>query len=241
MKASFIEYKVEDSAARMNEILKTGDVSYEEVDSIPSRERLTFTNGFYVKCTALFVDIRKSSDLPTKHTPPKLARLYRAYLSETVALINGNIDCAEVNIVGDSVSGIFDTPFQVDVNHVFRTAYYLASLNNIMNYKFAKNGISEITIGIGIAYGRALMIKAGYSGSGINDVVWMGDVVNEASNLCKYANQTWTDREIMVSNDIYSNLTDTNKGLLHHNGLRGCYHGNVVSIDMEKWQGENCT
>ncbi|MBT2794786.1 hypothetical protein [Paraburkholderia strydomiana] len=28
------------------------------------------------------------------------------------------------------------------------------------------------------------MIKSGYSGSGLNEVVWMGDVVNHTSNLC---------------------------------------------------------
>lgn len=28
------------------------------------------------------------------------------------------------------------------------------------------------------------MIKAGYSGSTINDVVWMGEVVNVAAKLC---------------------------------------------------------
>jgi class 3 adenylate cyclase len=40
-----------------------------------------------------------------------------------------------------------------------------------------------IRSGIGMSYGRALMIKAGFNGSGINDVVYMGDVVNRASKL----------------------------------------------------------
>ena len=39
------------------------------------------------------------------------------------------------------------------------------------------------------------MVQAGYSGSGLNEVVWMGDVVNEASNLCGYALENiWAEK-----------------------------------------------
>jgi class 3 adenylate cyclase len=228
MESNHCEYKYLDSFARIGDILGTKDIVYEELSSIPSRDKLTFTNGFYVKCTALFVDIRGSSQLPDKHRRPKLAKLYRAYISEVVACMNGNVNCAEVNIVGDSVWGVFDTPYKRDIDSVFLTAAIISFLIDELNCKFKTNGISEITVGIGIAYGTALMIKAGYSGSRINDVVWMGDVVNEASNLCSYANQTSKDSEIMISNTFYSNLNDDNCKLLTKNYVRDCYHGNVV-------------
>lgn len=54
---------------------------------------------------------------------------------------------------------------------------------NVLNYELGKRGIGPISVGIGVDYGRALMITAGYSGSGINDVVYMGDVVNRAAKL----------------------------------------------------------
>lgn len=28
------------------------------------------------------------------------------------------------------------------------------------------------------------MVQAGYAGSGLNDVIWMGDVVNYACHIC---------------------------------------------------------
>ncbi len=40
-------------------------------------------------------------------------------------------------------------------------------------------------------YGRVLMIKAGFAGSGINDVVYMGDVVNRAAHLAHKAGRGW--------------------------------------------------
>lgn len=84
-------------------------------------------------------------------------------------------------------------------------------------------------------YGRALMIKSGYNGSSINDVVWMGDVVNYASELCRHGNRDWNDYEIMTSGVIYDNLNDHNKDLLSWNSERNCYHGNVINTGLSNW------
>ena len=240
METKYIKFDYDKSSERMDKIIQESDNSFEELNEIPSRSALTFTNGYYVNCSALFVDIRGSSELPNKHTRPKLAKLYRVYISEIVALINSYIECSEVNIAGDCVWGVFNTPNKSDINSVFSCAYSIASLINIMNYKFNKKGIEKITIGIGMAYGRALMIKAGYSGSTINDIVWMGDVVNEASKLCSYGNKTWSERQIMVQYDFYSNLNEHNQKLLEWNSSHSCYHGNVINTTMENWYNENC-
>lgn len=240
LKSNYIEYKLEDSVARIDEIISANVSSYEERDSIPSRDELTFTNGFYVYCSALFVDIRKSSELTDFHKNRVLAKLYRAYISEVIAVMNDNPNCSEIDVVGDCVSGVFDTPKQLDVNNAFATAFSISSLIDIMNYKFRKNKMKEITVGIGLAYGRALMIKTGYKGSGINEVAWMGDVVNEASKLASYGNRESYDKEIMVSSVIYQNLNDHNKGLLEWNSFRKCYHGNVINSGLNKWYNENC-
>lgn len=240
MKGKFISYDYLKSIERIDEIITSSDNSFEEVNEIPSIDELTFTNGYYVNCSAMFVDIRDSSELPRKHTRPKLAKLYRAYISEVIAIMLGNPDCAEAFIVGDCVAGIFNSPYQSNINRVFSTAAQISSLMDIMNYRFKQHGISEITIGIGLSYGRALMIKAGFKGSSINDIVWMGDVVNEASKLASYGNETYSDREIIVSDIFYSNLNDDNKKLLTRNYSRNCYHGNVVYKIMNDWYKEHC-
>ena len=163
-------------------------------------------------------------------------------MSECVAVINASEECREVNIHGDAVWGVFNTPYKDDINATFSVAARLSSVVDILNCRYAKktSNIKPITVGIGVAYGRALMIKAGYNGSGINDVVWMGDVVNQASNLCGHGNASYGDREIMVSNVFYGNLNDHNQGLLEKNYSHDCYHGNVVNTAMNDWVKENC-
>lgn len=240
MKTNYIAYDHIKSFNRIEDIIAASDNSFEELNEIPSRDKLTYTNGFYVNCSALFVDIRGSSQLPEKHTRPKLAKLYRVFLSEIVAVMNGNNICAEVNIEGDCVSGIFNTSLKQEINEVFNTAARISSLIKVMNYKFEKNDIEQIEVGIGLSYGRALMIKAGYNGSGINDLVWMGEVVNEASELASYGNQTRSDMETMVSNIFYGNLNEPYQELLVRNYSRNCYNGNIICTEMNEWYQENC-
>lgn len=240
MKSNHNSYDFEKSRDRIDRILDSSDKSYEEVNSIPSRDKLTFTNGFYVNCTSMFVDIRGSSSFAEKYRRPTLAKIYRSYISEVVAVINGNLNCSEINIEGDCVWGIFDTPKKSDIDYVFSTAAEVSSIVKTLNCKYKKVKIDPISIGIGLDYGRALMIKAGYSGSGLNEVVWMGEVVNSASKLCSYGNKSYFDYELMASGVIQNNLNDYNKGLLSWNSNRSCYHGSIVNTVMEEWYEENC-
>ncbi|MCB8980147.1 MAG: adenylate/guanylate cyclase domain-containing protein [Ardenticatenaceae bacterium] len=240
MQSQYKPYDYLESFSRIDEILSANSASFEELNSIPSREKLTFTNGYYVMCSAVWVDIRDSSSLPDYHKRPTLAKLYRAYLSEVVAIINGNIDCAEINIIGDGVSAIFDTKYKADIESVFRVGYEIVSLNRVLNYKLRKRDIREIKIGVGMSYGRALMVKAGYKGSKINDVVWMGDVLNSAAKLSNFANKTFSDGPIMVSESIYMNLDEHSQSFLKYNYTRQCYHGNVIHTGMEEWYQANC-
>lgn len=241
MEGNYISYDYLRTIERVNEIIIASDNSFEEVNVIPSRDKLTFTNGNYVYCSVVVIDIRDSSLLPEKHNRPKLAKLYRSYISEIVAVMNGNSKCSEVFIEGDGVIGVFNSPFKSDIDNVFSTAAQLSSVIDIINCLFKKHDIEQISVGIGVSYGRALMIKAGYKGSGINEVVWLGDVINESSRLAGYGNSKWIDGELMVSNVFYSNLNEQNQNLLSWNSQRNCYHGNVINIRMNNWHEENCT
>ena len=135
MKATNKQYNFQRSIERIDVILSENDSHFEEKDSIASRSDLTFTNGFYVKCTALFVDIIDSSLLTTKQRRPVLAKIYRSFISEMVALMNGHDSCREVNINGDCVWCVCDTPYRDDIDGVFSLAAQVCSLVDILNYK----------------------------------------------------------------------------------------------------------
>lgn len=242
MDSNYKGYNYISSFSRIDDILALSQANYEEVKELPDRDRLTYTNGFYAYCTALFVDIRDSSKLPDLYKRPALAKLYRAYISEMVAIMNGDEQAREINIVGDCVWGVFNTPLKTHINEVFSTAARANSLVKVLNYKLQKAGYSTpIKVGIGMEYGRALMIKAGYNGSGIADVVYMGDVVNHAAKLASQGSNGYGVPPIMIGDVFAGNLNEDNTKLVTKDWTRGCYTANVVNIAMNDWYEENCT
>lgn len=98
-----IFYNVEKSSERMDDILNSDNSNFADKDSIPLRSDMTFKNGYYVNVTAIFIDIVGSSDMTDKHKRPTLAKMYRAFLSECVAIMNAEDNCKEISINGDCV------------------------------------------------------------------------------------------------------------------------------------------
>lgn len=240
MDSNYRQYDHVASAKRIDEILAQPRGNFEEVAKLPDRDSLTYTNGFYAYCSAMFVDLRDSSKLPGLYNRPALAKLYRAYISELVAICNSSTGAREINIVGDCVWAVYNTPKKPDIDIVFGLACKANSLVKVLNYKLAAaNYKTPIRAGIGLSYGRALMIKAGYNGSGISDVVYMGDVVNAAAKLASQGSRDY-EPPLMADRVFRQNLNERNQGFMKHNAALGCYSGNVISRAMENWYKQNC-
>ncbi|TWT08204.1 adenylate/guanylate cyclase domain-containing protein [Planococcus sp. CPCC 101016] len=240
MKNNYKFYDFEESEKRLTEILDSSS-SFEELDHIPSSDKLTFINGYYINCTSVFVDLRDSSKLPDIHQNRVLAKIYRAYISEIVAIMNGYSECREIDIVGDCVSGIFETPKTSNIRNILGMIATINSLIQVLNYKLEKRSYSSIKVGIGVSYGRVLMIKAGYKGSSINEVVYMGEAVNQASKMCGLANKV-VNSPIVLTPTFHLNLTEEQQGWF----TRGWntlgrfsdpeyYHGTVINTLIEEW------
>lgn len=109
---------------------------------------------------------------------------------------------------------------------------------DILNWRLRKQSYSEIAVGIGLSWGQALMVKAGYKNSGINNIVYMGTVVNEAAKLCSYGNREYLAKELHLSDDFYGNLNAENQKLCTRDYNKACYSSNIVNTAMDKWLTE---
>lgn len=241
MQANYKAYDFEKSRDRIDDILNSSDNNYEDKTEIPNRDSLTFTNGYYIFCSAIFIDMRGSKEFSKKHTRPVTAKIYRSYISELVAVLNGNTRLREIYIEGDCVWGIFNSPLKSDIDSIFSTAAQAASIIDTLNVKLRKKKYSEITVGIACHDADVLMIKAGYNGSGINEVTWIGKLVGETADLCSKANR-WNSKRTLYSKTFYDNLTDENKkriDWLNWNYSYECYEGNTIMTGMNDWVQEN--
>jgi len=246
MQTNYQLYDFEKSLQRIDEILNSSNDNYKEVDYIPSESQLTFTNGFYVNATSLFVDLRDSTNLSQNHKRPVLAKIFKIFISEVIAIMNANKNCKYIHIDGDCVSGVYDTYYQQDIASVLDDAININTLIKILSCKFKKKDYSEIRAGIGIDYGRLLFIKTGFKGSGLNDVAWMGNALNISAKLSGIGGKNSTS-PIVMSEVVFNNIKDLNnnfedwfiKGYNYNLNLQ-YYHGDVINKAMYSWYEKNC-
>ncbi len=246
MQTNFQEYNFERSLNRIDEILNSSDYDYKELDYIPSESQLTYDNGFYVNATSLFVDLRDSTKLSKTHKRPVLAKIYRSFISEVIAIMNGNNRCKYIHIDGDCVSGVYDTPYKKDVESVLDDAAMINTLVNILSCKFEKKGYSSIKAGIGMHYGRLLFIKTGFKGSGLNGIAWMGEALNISAKLSGLGAKNGIS-PIVMSEVVFDNIKEFNEKYNEwfsynsdYNLNISYYHGNVINIHMNEWYKHNC-
>jgi class 3 adenylate cyclase len=202
-------------------------LTYPERDTIPKESSLTYDNGFYVNVVAIYTDIVGSSKLLDGHKRPTLARLYREFISKAIEKSYGNSQY--ITIQGDCVGAVFNVTQEKDMNFLFNIALSIDSMQRELADKYRKQSIN-FGAGIGMAYGRALMIKAGLKGSGINDILWIGDVVNHACHFCNAAGRNGYGN-LIISDRVYNKLNSKNKENLSRISVDGlvCYERGRLS------------
>lgn len=228
-----IEYDFDASMARLDAILASSNKNYIELDYIPARSFFTYENGVNTKAIALFIDIIGSSKLTQSHTRPVISKIYRSFISECTAILNSEDICEEINIHGDCVWGVFDADDNENYGTVFHVAARLNSLIGHLNSKLSFYGYKNIQAGIGIADGNVLIVKAGYAGSSLNDLIWMGDAINQASHLANVAGRNGL-KPILLTGGVAYRLNKHRQSLIFPlSSSSSIFSGDFIATEME--------
>ncbi|WP_298772478.1 adenylate/guanylate cyclase domain-containing protein [uncultured Fibrobacter sp.] len=226
-----IDYDFISSIKRIDAILSSSDTDYSSVDYIPARSSFSYENGVYTKAIALFIDIIGSSNLTSSHTKPVIAKIYRSFISECTAILNAEEICEEININGDCVWGVFNAGENANYGVVFHVAARLNSLIDCLNEMMDLHGYKNIQAGIGIADGNVLIVKAGYPGSALNDLIWMGDAINLACHLASEAGRNGLE-PILMTKSIVCRVNRRRQSLVLPTKNSNIYSGNFVATEM---------
>lgn len=233
-------YNYRDGRSNIINILKT-ETDVIKSSGIPKDDSsFTYKNAYLTWASAIFIDIKDSSTLfNTKDE--KLARLMRAFTSEIISIFQGLDNYRQIGIRGDCVYAIYDTIYQKDICDVFRIAYELNTFMKMFNKIIVEYGYSPITAGIGLGCDEELIIKAGKTGTGINDKIWIGKAVVDASNLSGEANRNGIDPIAMSSvfYDIIINIlveeNEKYKEWIKYSYTKKCYHCNIIQTGFNDW------
>lgn len=85
-------------------------------------------------------------------------------------------------------------------------SFYINTFIKLLNLKIENlTDLKPITVGIGVASSEITVIKSGRKYKGINDKIWIGDAVVEASHLSNIANRQG-NKPIIFSKICYDNF-----------------------------------
>ena len=154
--------------------------------------------------TVLFSDIRSFTSLAERIAPTALSQFLQEYFNEmadAVFATDGIVD----KYIGDSIMAFWGAPIeQIDqADRAVKTALDMMGRISKFKDKWAKNGYSQVDIGIGINLGVAAI---GNFGSAKRfDYTVIGDTVNAASRL-ESLNKDYHSN-ILISDSVRSQLT----------------------------------
>lgn len=233
-------YNFRNSKANIINILKT-KTPIEETKEIPVDQEFTYKNAIRCFTSAIFVDIKNSTEL-FKNQDEKLARLLRAFTSEIITIFQDFDKYNQIGIRGDCVYAIYSTPDKTDICTVFDIAAKVNSFMTMFNKLLTQYGYSNIGVGIGLGCDDELIIKAGRTGTGINDKIWIGKAVVDAANLSSIANRNYHSRIVMsdifysnINSSIYKNKSWITKTSCREKGYYELYECNAVNVGFDDW------
>ncbi|MFN0084510.1 MAG: adenylate/guanylate cyclase domain-containing protein [Blastocatellia bacterium] len=134
------------------------------------------------KITVLFADIRNFTTLSESATPEIVVNLLNRYFSSISEIIfrhGGTLD----KYIGDGLMALFGAPYitELDPVQAVRAAVEMQRSMQLFNERLRAESLPEISIGIGINTGPAIV---GYIGSETRlDYTAIGDTVNTAARL----------------------------------------------------------
>lgn len=196
------------------EVKKILDAKFdvENVEYVPDIEnpKLTYGNkGLLLEGTVLYIDMRGSTNILTKHNRPIVAKIHMSYFHAILKIAEKyNAEVRSFN--GDSVLVFFPGKPNKSVNIAVTAALqmiYIISSDEGINQDLQK--YSAVDFGIGIDYGHILCTKIGLAKRpNKKDLIWIGHCVNKStviSDACKYPHH------VGISKVVYDNLNETLK------------------------------
>lgn len=167
-------------------------------DSGLSYERGTNKRGKILKTCVLYVDIRESVALTSKHHSITMGRIYTSFTKAIIKVARHHSGHTR-NIIGDRVMIVFPE------ERCFTNAVECAiSINHIAKKIFPSKfpGV-DFKCGIGIDFGELKILKVGIQRNGTESaenkgLVWTGYPANVASRLTDMGNKTVNDLRYIV-------------------------------------------
>lgn len=231
-------YDYKEGKKRVEKILRN-DLEVKENNRLPKSEELTFDNAYYSWIGSIFIDIRNSSFLFKNENNKNISKIIKSFSSELIEILRENYNIRDIGIRGDCVYAIYTVPDKNDFYDLYLKAAYCNTYIKMLNKLLVNHNLPTFKAGIGLGASQTLVVKAGRKHVGINDKIWIGSSIIDASNFSSIAN-TYGFENIVMSSVFYKNLHDVHKDVEKYfsfniSNYGNCYSGDVIMTEFNDW------
>lgn len=181
---------------------------------VPNPEDIPLGNrAAQLETTALFVDVRQSSDITNVFRRQTAAKMMKAYFDGAVRVINAN-EGAVRSFNGDGMLALFVGNSRS--NNAVKAAMQLKwFVRDVLSPRFEKfflrkkdalGNALDFNVGCGLDEGTVFAVRVGIKGT--NDVSWVGRCTNTSSKLSNIAQPP---KNVLITRAVYKRLNDDRK------------------------------
>lgn len=200
-----------------------GNSEIKEYQNMMEIDDLTvFDNGIvFVTVVSVYVDWVKTRQQSDCVTISKA--IYEAFCEHP--------KCKEVMSMDNHIVAVFDTPFKTDIDATLDAVGKINAMFNLVDKVYN----NKISCGIGMHYGKVLLIKCPNGEKPV--YCWSGEGIGVAMNLSDKANKN--GRKVLASFTIVNNLKEDYQNLFTKDDFEKYYEADPVNIAMNKWINAN--
>lgn len=192
----------------------SGEYEITEGTAIPDVSDIAFGKyGRELSLAMLFIDIKESTKIVDAFRRTTGARMYKSFLWGIARIAKMN-DGELRSFNGDGVLVAFGGKYPC--THAAKAALQMnwfikeilkPKMDNYFENNQSLEGL-EFDCGIGIDFGKVLVVRGGIKGENNNDLVWVGNATNYAVKLSDLGS---SPNRIYISETVYKNMADSSK------------------------------
>jgi class 3 adenylate cyclase len=203
---------LDDLATTVSGYLAGNYETYEPKD-VPLPEEVGLGNkAAKLTATALFIDVRQSSDITEAFRLQTAAKMMKAYFHGAVKVVRANSGHVR-SFNGDGMLALFmgDTRSSNATKAAMQVRWFVDEVLQPQFRSYFRNNLAalgkalDFSIGCGLDDGQIFAVRVGIKGT--NDVAWVGRATNTAAKLASFTDPN----RVRVTRAVYQRLNKDRK------------------------------
>lgn len=198
---------------------------------IPSVEEINPTKVYLPQATVVHVNFEIVSDMWHLYDEKKKHLVILSFISEAMKIGGSSRCCQDIMVTEKYLRMFYETSLKSELNEALDDAARVRTLAMVVSKKAKKRELPMIKASIGMDYGQLSMSPVNLYDIRFPRFLWNGNTIENAEKNAGFA-----DDDIVISDIVWKNLTESNRKLFEAEQLLAPYYrGKIVNVAMNNW------